>query len=64
MIEYTYFEIFLICAFFVAMGFAFNYHEEARTAKHILKTMLRDRSVYDRMKRDHDTFMEELKNAD
>ena len=64
MIEYTYLEIFLFCAFVLVLGFAFKYHEEAKTAKHVLKAMLRDQSIYDRMKADHDTFMKELKNAD
>ena len=64
MIEYTYLEIFLFCAFFAALGFAFKYHEEAKTSKQVIRAMLRDQSIYDRMKRDHDTFIEELKNAD
>lgn len=64
MIEYTYFEIFLLCAFFIVLGYAFKYHEEAKTAKHVLRAMLQDKSVYDRMKNDHDTFMKELRNAD
>ena len=64
MIEYTYFEIFLLCAFFIALGYAFKYHEEAKTAKLIVRAMLQDKSVYDRMKNDHDTFMKELRNAD
>ena len=64
MIEYTYFEIFLLCAFFIALGYAFKYHEEAKTAKLIVRAMLQDKSVYDRMKNDHDTFIEELRNAD
>jgi hypothetical protein len=64
MIEYTYLEIFLFCAFFAALGFAFKYHEEAKTGKHVIRAMLRDQSIYDRMKADHDTFIEELKNAD
>lgn len=64
MIEYTYFEIFLLCAFFIALGYAFKYYEDAKTAKLILRAMLNDKAVYDRMKDDHDTFMKELKNAD
>ena len=64
MIEYTYFEVFLLCAFFIAMGYAFKYHEEAKTAKLIVRAMLQDKSVYDRMKNDHDTFIKELRNAD
>lgn len=64
MIEYTYFEVFLLCAFFIALGYAFKYHEEAKTAKLIVRAMLQDKSVYDRMKSDHDTFMKELRNAD
>jgi hypothetical protein len=64
MIEYTYFEIFLICAFFIALGYSLKYHEEAKMAKNVLKAMLRDKSINDRMKADHDTFIEELKNAD
>jgi hypothetical protein len=64
MIEYTYFEVFLLCAFFIVLGYAFKYHEEAKTAKLIVRAMLQDKSVYDRMKNDHDTFMKELRNAD
>jgi len=64
MIEYTYFEIFLICAFFIALGYALKYREEAKTTKHVLKAMLQDKSVYDRLKNDHDTFMKEIRNAD
>jgi hypothetical protein len=64
MIEYTYLEIFLFCAFFAALGFAFKYHEEAKTGKQVIRAMLRDKTMYDRMKDDHDTFMKELENAD
>ena len=64
MIEYTYFEIFLICAFFVVLGYALKYREEAMGTKRLLKAMLSDRAVYDRIKGDHDTFMKELRNAD
>lgn len=64
MIEYTYFEIFLLCAFFIVLGYALKHHEEAKTAKLIVRAMLQDKSVYDRMKNDHDTFMKELRNAD
>jgi hypothetical protein len=64
MIEYTYLEIFLFCAFFVALGYAFKYREEASTGKQVIRAMLRDKSIYDSMKSDHDTFIKELKNAD
>jgi hypothetical protein len=64
MIEYTYLEIFLFCAFFVALGYAFKYREESTTGKQVIRAMLRDQTIYDKMKADHDTFIEELKNAD
>lgn len=64
MIEYTYFEIFLICAFFITLGFALKYREESIGVKKLLKAMLSDRAVYDRIKGDHDAFMKELRNAD
>lgn len=64
MIEYTYFEIFLICAFFIALGFALKYREESIGAKRLLKAMLKDRAIYDKIKADHDTFMKGLRNAD
>lgn len=64
MIEYTYFEIFLICAFFIALGYALKYREESITGKRMIRAMLNDRDIYDRMKNDHDSFMKELRNAD
>ena len=57
MIEYTYLEIFLFCAFFVALGYAFKYREESRMTKHMLKAMLHDRTIYDRMKSDLDNYL-------
>ena len=59
MIEYTYLEIFLFCAFFVALGYAFKYHEEAKMTKHVLKAMLTDRNIYDKMKADLDAFVKD-----
>lgn len=64
MIEYTYFEIFLICAFFITLGFALKYREESIGTRRLLKAMLSDRTVYDKIKADHDTFMKEFRNAD
>lgn len=64
MIEYTYFEIFLICAFFIALGYALKYREESITTKRVIRAMLQDQSIYNRMKNDHDTFIKELRNAD
>ena len=64
MIEYTYFEIFLICAFFIALGYALKYREEYSSAKLLIRAMLSDRTMYDRMKADHDMFIKELRNAD
>lgn len=64
MIEYTYFEIFLICAFFIALGYALKYREESIMGKRMIRAMLNDRDIYDRMKNDHDSFMKELRNAD
>ena len=64
MIEYTYFEIFLICAFFIALGYALKYREESTMGKRMIRAMLNDRDIYDRMKNDHDSFMKELRNAD
>ena len=64
MIEYTYFEIFLLCAFFIALGYALKYREEAKTAKRFIRLMLNEREVYEKVKREHDTFVKELRNAD
>jgi hypothetical protein len=64
MIEYTYLEIFLFCAFVLALGYALKYREEYSSAKLLIRAMLSDRDIYDRMKNDHDTFMKELRNAD
>lgn len=64
MIEYTYFEIFLICAFFIALGYALKYREEAIAAKRFIKAILADKILYDKIKNEHDIFMKELKNAD
>lgn len=64
MIEYTYFEIFLMCAFFIALGYALKYREETITAKRFLKALLNEPEIYARVKKEHDDFMKELKNAD
>lgn len=64
MIEYTYFEIFLMCAFFVVLGYALKYHEEAKSAKRFIKILLDEPEMYERIKKEHDTFMEEMRNAD
>ena len=62
MIEYTYLEIFLFCAFVVVLGYAFKYREESVSAKHFIRAMLNDRAMYDRVKADHDMFIEGLKS--
>ena len=62
MIEYTYLEIVLFCAFVVVLGYAFKYHEESVSAKHFIRAMLKDRAMYDRVKEDHDSLMEGLKS--
>lgn len=64
MIEYTYFEIFLICAFFVALGYAFKYHEEVKLSKRFIKALLDEPEVYIEIKKAHDQHMKELRNAD
>lgn len=63
MIEYTYFEVFLIVAFFVALGYAFKYYEEAKTAKRFIKALLQHDELYAKMKKDHDDFVKGIKNA-
>lgn len=64
MIEYTYFEVFLMVAFFVVLGFAFKYHEEAKMAKRFIKAMLDEPKVYDEVKKAHDLHVKEMRNAD
>lgn len=64
MIEYTYFEVFLMCAFFVALGYALKYREEARGAKRFIKILLDEPEVYAKIKKEHDAFVKELRNAD
>ena len=64
MIEYTYFEVFLIVAFFVVLGYALKYHEEAKTAARFIKAMLDEPKLYDKLKNEHDAFMKEMRNAD
>jgi hypothetical protein len=64
MIEYTYFELFLMGAFFVTLGYALKYREEAIATKRFIKAILADKILYDKIKSEHDTFMKELRNAD
>ena len=63
MIEYTYFEVFLICAFFVALGYALKYREEATGAKRFIKALLSHDELYAKVKKEHDEFMKETRNA-
>ncbi len=64
MMEFTLTEMWLIVWAVAGTAYALKFREEAKMAKHLLKAMLRDQVVYDRMKADHDTFIKELKNAD
>jgi hypothetical protein len=64
MIEYTYLEISLFCAFVLALGFALKYREESIMGKQVIKAMLDDPETYNRFKDKHDTFIKELRNAD
>jgi len=64
MIEYTYFELFLMLCCFVLGGFVTKYREEARSSQTLVRAMLKDEAVYRRIKSDHDTFMKEMRNAD
>lgn len=64
MIEYTYFEVFLIVAFFVVLGYALKYHEEAKSAKRFIKILLDEPELYAKVKKEHDAFVKELRNAD
>lgn len=63
MINYTYFEIFLMCAFFIALGYALKYREEARGAKRFIKILLDEPEVYTKIKKEHDDFIKETRNA-
>lgn len=63
MIEYTYFEVVLMVAFFIALGYAFKFREEAIGAKRFLKLLIEDETTYKRVKRSFDETMEEMKNA-
>ena len=64
MIEYTYFEIFLLCAFFIALGYALKYREESHTAKRFVKMLIEDEQIYKRVHSEYTTFTKELRNAD
>lgn len=64
MIEYTYFEIFLMCAFFVALAYALKYREEAKSTKRFIKILLEEPKLYEQVKKEHDNFVKELRNAD
>lgn len=63
MIEYTYFELFLMCAFFIALGFALKYREESLTGKKFVKMLIENEKVYMKVKTEYNTFME-ARNAD
>ena len=63
MIEYTYFELFLICAFFIVLGFALKYHEEAKSAKRFIKILIEQPDVYSKVRKDYDDFVKGAKNA-
>lgn len=62
--EFTLTEMWLIVWAIAATAYALKFREEAKMVKHLLKAMLRDQVVYDRMKADHDTFMKEMKDAE
>jgi hypothetical protein len=62
--ELTLTEMWLIVWAVAGTAYALKYREEAKMTKHLLKAMLKEQAVYDRMKADHDTFIKELKNAD
>ena len=64
MSEYTYFEIFLMCAFFVTLGYALKFREEAKGAKRFIKILLNEPEFYARAKKEHDAFAKEFRNAD
>jgi len=64
MMELTLTEMWLIVWAVAGTAYALKYREEAKMTKHLLKAMLKEQAVYDRMKADHDTFIKELKNAD
>lgn len=64
MIEYTYFEVFLMVAFFVVLGYALKYHEEAKSVKRFIKILLDEPEVYAKVKKEHDAFVKGLRNAD
>ena len=63
MIEYTYFEIFLMCAFFVALGYALKYREESLSARKFIRALVNEPELYAKFKKDHDDFVKEIKNA-
>jgi hypothetical protein len=64
MMEFTLTEMWLIVWALAGTAYTLKYREEAKVAKHLLKAMLREQAVYDRMKADHDTFMKEMKDAE
>jgi len=62
--EFTLTEMWLIVWAVAGTAYALKFREEAKMTKHLLKAMLRDQAVYDRMKADHDTFIKELRDAE
>lgn len=63
MIEYTYFELFLMCAFFIALGFALKYREESIKGKHFVKMLVENDKVYAKVKAEYNSF-KEMRHAD
>lgn len=62
--EFTLTEMWLIVWAVAGTAYALKFREEAKMTKHLLKAMLQNQTVYDRMKADHDTFVKEMKDAE
>ena len=63
MIEYTNFELFLLCAFFVVLAYMFKFREEAAISKRCIKVLLREPAFYEKVRADLIEAEKEIRNA-
>lgn len=63
MIEYTYFELFLLCAFFVVLAYMFKFREESRMHKKFIRVLLSEPALYEKVRADLIEAEKEIRNA-
>ena len=63
MIEYTYFELFLLCAFFVVLAYMFKFREESRSHRKFISIILSDPDLYNKIRTDLVEAEKEIRNA-